>query len=372
MGRTTNTIRRLKTTPVTTKLIAFALMATAIGIASAIRTHSVQADPELSAFEQRAHLIVGPDTYNESCNECHKVETRSWAMTAHQQAFDTMHSTDTAKAIAKNMGERSVKRSPLCASCHYTTKADGRLKPMWGVSCESCHGPARDFVDIHPHIAGDMERKSMRPGEAKHLETPEQRRERLALGKDNGMIHSGMVYELARTCVECHLVPNARLVDVGGHPTDNNFEIVAWMNGSVRHNFVSSEDGKTNHPMPAARKRLFYVVGTMVDLEITIKCFAMTKDPGPFKTAMIIRANRLLDRVGAIREATPLAAFDDVLAALPPRFNRDTHVPVGLSEQLGKVTRDFADAHDGSKLHKIDALLPDENDAVGQPYGPVP
>lgn len=372
MGRMTNTIQRLRSRPVATKLIAFGLMATAIGIASAIRTHSVQADPEPNAFERRAELIVGPDTFNESCNECHKVETRSWSMTAHQQSFDTMHSTDTAKAIAKKMGERSVKRSQLCASCHYTTKADGRLKPMWGVSCESCHGPARDFVDIHPHIAGDMERKSMRPGEAKHLETPEQRRDRLALAKDNGMIHTGMVYELARTCIECHLVPNSKLVDVGGHPTDDDFEMVEWMNGSVRHNFVSSEDGKANAPMPPARKRLFYVVGTMVDLEITIKCFEMTKDPGPFKDAMISRANRLIERINTIREATPLAEFDDILADLPPKFMRDTRLPSGLSERIGKVTRTFAETNDGSDLHKIDAILPDENQAVGQPYGPVP
>lgn len=371
--RITHTIDRLSQRPTAVKVVAGALTVGAlVAIASSVRTQPVRAEPDASPFVQAAQRIVGPDAFAGSCNECHKIESRSWAMTAHQQSFDTMHTTEAAKAIAEKMGERSIKRSELCASCHYTTKFDRRPKPMWGVSCESCHGGARDFVDLHPHVAGDITLRSMQPGHSKEKETDEQRRARLKLAAQHGMVHTGMVYAMARTCVECHLVPNAKLVDVGGHPTDEDFEIVAWMNGSVRHNFVSSEDGKTNMPMSAERKRLFYVVGTMVDLEVTIKCFEMTKNPGPFKDAMVRRANRLIDRIDAIRAVTPLDAFDEVLGQLPPRFTPEAHVVAGLSEKLGEVTRTFADAHDGSELHKIDALLPDETHTVGQPYGPVP
>lgn len=314
-------------------------------------------DETPSPVIQHAMRTVGPMMYENACNECHRAETRAWKATEHYTSFDDMHTTDRAKEIAKKMGVRSIKRSETCAKCHYTSKYERRLKPLWGVSCESCHGAGKDFVDIHPYVGGDMDKKGMRPGKSKSMETPQLRQQRLAHSANAGMIHSEMIYEIARSCVECHLVPDPKLVDVGGHPLGGKFELVTWLNGDVRHNFVSSRTGKENRELSTKKKRMYYIVGTMVDLEVTLKCFVMTKNPGRFKTEMIARANRLLKRAAAIREAIKSPQFEAVFAAIPQEFDDNTYVEAGVPEQLGRVTRQFAADHDGAKLDSIDELL---------------
>jgi hypothetical protein len=63
------------------------------------------------------------------------------------------------------------------------------------------------------------------------------------------------VYLLAQSCYRCHTVPDEELVNVGGHKAGSlDFEIVAWSQGLVRHNFVRS-NGQTNDPSPPDRLR---------------------------------------------------------------------------------------------------------------------
>ena len=54
------------------------------------------------------------------------------------------------------------------------------------------------------------------------------------------------IYLIARQCYDCHTVPNERLVNVGGHLAGSqDFELVAWSQGMVRHNFLRT-GGTTN------------------------------------------------------------------------------------------------------------------------------
>lgn len=55
---------------------------------------------------------------------------------------------------------------------------------------------------------------------------------------------------VAQSCLNCHTAPNEELVNKGGHNVGTlDFELVAWSQGKVRHNFVRSE-GKTNDGSP--------------------------------------------------------------------------------------------------------------------------
>ncbi|MFP6898776.1 MAG: multiheme c-type cytochrome [Roseibacillus sp.] len=110
-----------------------------------------------SAFGQAAstlhpEMVVG----NAACAECHEEEVKAWTLSSHKRA-DSVHRDAKTRAaadkIAKAMGLASgaaMTKSALCTECHFTRqKVGGALKVIGGVSCESCHGGAKDFQKIH-------------------------------------------------------------------------------------------------------------------------------------------------------------------------------------------------------------------------------
>ena len=79
----------------------------------------------------------------------------SGSTTPHFATFDELHRKPEAKAIADKLGLRSVKRNDECIKCHYTTQTvDGHPRIVAGVSCESCHGAARDWIEMHADYGG--------------------------------------------------------------------------------------------------------------------------------------------------------------------------------------------------------------------------
>ena len=77
--------------------------------------------------------------------------------------------------IAKLMGQRSIKRGNLCIDCHYTMQQDeDRTRVISGISCESCHGAAADWLQLHNDYGG--------PTATRLDETPEHRQQRLESG----------------------------------------------------------------------------------------------------------------------------------------------------------------------------------------------
>ena len=186
----------------------------------------------------------------ERCGECHAAEFDVWRTTTHATGFDTLHRSDRAKDISRNLGLRLMRRSaggvtPACLSCHYTPvpSRDG-LRAGGGVSCESCHGPAREWIGVHSDYGvpeADFQK-------AARLETAVHREKRIADSVSAGMRRSSDLYALASTCFACHTVPNEELVNRGGHSPGGDFELVAG-NEAIRHNFLDSyrsDDGRTN------------------------------------------------------------------------------------------------------------------------------
>ena len=87
---------------------------------------------------------------SEACAKCHVNEIEVWKQTPHFRTFDELGRRPEAREICSKMGLRSVKRSGVCIDCHFTAQAfSGRIKAVSGISCESCHGAAKDWITVH-------------------------------------------------------------------------------------------------------------------------------------------------------------------------------------------------------------------------------
>ena len=96
-------------------------------------------------------LVRGPD----ACGECHKSSVTAWKRTKHSTAFKSLPRSKAAKEIAKNLGIKRIKAESQCLSCHFTSMdAGGKIKPIAGITCESCHGAGSNWIKIHADFGG--------------------------------------------------------------------------------------------------------------------------------------------------------------------------------------------------------------------------
>ena len=110
------------------------------------------------------------------------------------------------------------------------------------------------------------------------------------------------VYLIAKQCYNCHTVPNEKLVNVGGHQAGSkDFELVAWSQGMVRHNFLRT-GGTANAESTAAQLRVMYVVGVMTDLEYSLRAVAAATQKAAFGVASAERAVRMKRRLIEIQQ----------------------------------------------------------------------
>lgn len=104
------------------------------------------------ADAQPAHEFVGVS----KCALCHKKpekgeQFRIWQESKHAKAFETL-GTPEAKAAAAKLGIDDPQTSGKCLKCHSTAYGFSELKvteaiPVEeGISCESCHGPGKDYM----------------------------------------------------------------------------------------------------------------------------------------------------------------------------------------------------------------------------------
>ena len=319
-----------------------------------------------------AARIVGPENTEDDCASCHSLEHEAWQQTRHYATFKDRHRSDEAKQILAALGQKSMKRQGLCRQCHYTSVLkNDKPRPAWGVSCESCHGPAADWLEIHHRPGGELTADALQWGDGKTEPEP-QRSHRLAAAKAKGMINSQMTYEIAANCFACHTVPDEALVNTGGHHPGKAFELVAHSQGEVRHNFVSSNGAPDNPQNQAANQpqlRRLYVAGLMVDLEYTLRNLASVEESGAaFHTAMIERANRLRAASDTLFATVNLPNLAAAVALIPSPVVVSTVIDANLASKLQAAVQQFLQVNDGSELAGLDGLLPEEH--VGEPYLP--
>lgn len=326
---------------------------------------------------------------NKACVQCHKSEEAAWQQSSHaKKSYDMLKTNPKAKEFAEKIGieaSQIAQGSSVCTSCHGTRQQrEGPIHMLTGNSCESCHGGSgpqhTGWFKVHSDFGGEnITRK--RETEA-HFEA------RTANCAKLGMNRSADIYALAKNCYQCHTVGNEDVVKAG-HPAGNaRFEFAAWVQGEVRHNFQL--DQKTNAEAPtlwtqsrfgdlrtaADRKRLMYVIGQLVDLEVSLRNRGRATAKGSFVTAT---GKRITSAQKNLKKIDKLVSLDEVKAALAAAGNikrsRMRKVEKGdnkffgdIADQIAVVAQKLADSHDGSQLAGIDKLLP--KDGKGTVYQP--
>ncbi len=291
------------------------------------------------------------------CGECHKYEVEAWKLTPHFRTFDTMHRSADGQKIAAALGIKRIKSESACLTCHYTvqTKA-GIAEPIAGVSCESCHGAAADWINVHND---------------KKLSREERRSKSVAAG----MIRPDNIYSVAANCFQCHLVPNEKLVNTGGHTAGTpGFELVAWSQGMVRHNFLTpeGEEGKVNKEDNANRKRMMFATGAILDLEYSLRGVGSATEKATYGITMARRVAGLKKKIEEIQKAAPTDEMAEIITAV-----KDVALKLNNKDQLDQAAdkvaelgKKFVEKETGDKLAGLDPLLPKPDQYRGKSYQP--
>lgn len=305
-------------------------------------------------FREYAHEDPERMVTAEKCGECHLATFDVWQETPHAKSFKTLHRQPLAATIAKKMGFRLIKRQSFCYSCHYTAVVSGdTLKVVSGVSCESCHGGARDWMDLHNDYG---------EGRNHANETSEHRRQRVDMSRKEGMRRPSDLYPVVANCFGCHTVPNEDLINIGGHTSGSSaFEFVEWSQGKLRHNFLDSlrqGTGSTNAQRSPARLRVMYVVGRSLDLEYSIRGMAEAKNEGVYAKAMSRRIRSATSELRAITRSAEIPEIDkmiDVVKGVRMAPGNKQSL-LQAADRIGELNRGFLDNHDGSRLAGLDPL----------------
>ncbi len=343
-------VDRMGSLPVT-RLFAAAIVSLAflsIGFAS---------DPAKAAG---ANKVVGPN----ACAECHKEEAEVWKGTHHFTTFRDMPRSKEARRIADRLKIKRIKSQSLCLGCHFTTNSTRKKKkPLAGVSCESCHSAGKDWLKSHSEFSGKTEQ----------TESKAEAAERWRQSEASGMIRPAAIYKLAKNCFGCHVVPQEKLVNVGGHSAGSAFELVSWSQGEIRHN-VWYTKGKSNAVASAKRRRILYVVGLAVELETSIRAVARATKRKPYAFEMARRADAVRKKLARAAKAAPKARELSQIAELGHSAGLKLDNSEALLEAADKIALQalaLVGAHDGSGLAALDPLIPGSEKYKGKPAKPA-
>jgi len=324
------------------------VVATALaGTASA----QVDRDPE---------KVVGPG----ECAECHEASNKAWKHTTHHATFREMPRREEALKIARRMDLRRIKKGSACLDCHFTTKMkDGKREAVAGISCESCHGEGKDYLEIHSNFSGHEDEED---------ETKAEEKERWRKSEEAGMIRPKMTYRLAKNCYSCHVVPQEELVNKGKHPAGSDFELVAWSQGEVRHN-VWYNDAKANPAADKNRRRKFFVVGMAVELETALRAVGNATEKANYAVSMAKRAKRARKRWA---QATKLCGKIDEMVKITKiaqnaglKLNNKAAL-TKAADRIGELTQTLMAEYDGAAFKGIDPALPGKSEYKGDPWQP--
>lgn len=250
---------------------------------------------------------VGP----KKCKKCHEEEFNVWKGSEHFKSYKSVHKSKDGKKILKAAGDaRSMKKSAVCATCHYTAIQKGagkKAKVKAGPSCESCHGSASEWIDVHNDYGAGKDAKA-------EDESPEHKAKRTADAAAAGMIWSHATYDIAANCVQCHGLANPsisgesleKMLDAG-HPIEPGFELVAYSQGSVRHRFYPPKVDE-NQTMTKAQLARLFVVGQAAILVSAQQAADQSSHP-KYKAAQAERAAKARKVLAAAKSNAAVAAF---------------------------------------------------------------
>lgn len=315
----------------------------------------------LSAGAAEPGKVMGAN----ACAECHKQEVEAWKGTHHFKTFRDLPRNVKAGEIAQRMGVRRVKSERLCLSCHFTVQQSGETaEAVSGISCESCHSAAKDWIKVHSGFSG----------KTVHTESKAEAEARWRLAEAKGMIRPRAIYGLAKACYGCHAVTQEDLVNRGGHRAGSLFELVSWSQGEVRHNTWTSK-GKENVPAGAARRRLLYLAGLSVELETALRGLAKATQRKVYAFEMAARADRARKALATAAKAVPAVPEIGRMVALAYGVKLKLQNEQALSEAAESVANEARSVlmkTDGSTLGGLDGLIPGPDKVKGEARKPGP
>jgi len=306
----------------------------------------------LGAKPDPSHYInwLGPET----CAECHEDEATIWRHAHHATSFKEMPSSEEGKQIASTLGIKRIKMSQECGACHvsYKIKKGGkRLRAIAGVSCESCHGPAKNWNIVHQDYGG------------KHVsaeqESESHKAQRWAQAEKAGMRRPLRQYNIFKQCFGCHTVPDEALINKTKHPTGHEFELVKWSNGEVRHNVWYSK-GRANKIRPPHQQRMRYIMGQTLALEFSLRGLAGASSAGKYAKTMTERAKSAIANLQQINGKLSIPEITDVLsiAKQTELSYQQKEKLISAADKISALNQKFIDEHDGKAFKEIDAMLP--------------
>ena len=334
------------------------------------------------ASEQRPPRIVGPYDSQDGCEKCHVQEVEAWRASSHHGSLNLLQEHNEAPKIfaklreanAQGLGTTNDPRlASRCARCHATTYVRPRHDegmPMWGVSCESCHGPAERWV--HGHGAYRVSGRLSVDQKSK-LEKPEDRAARIAEAAAKGMVRTDDLMGLASNCLGCHIVDDPELIEVGGHPSQSpGFEFMSWTQGEIRHNFLR---GSVNAPSSQERRRRMFLVGKLAVLHANVVALAKAEKAGGYAKSTIGRIESAVDKVLDLADLYEDRGLDErlfeilalvydedeeeVLEAVRPGNAEEVLALAGaIRTQAAKLAADLADGK--TSLEALDELMAKE------------
>ena len=121
----------------------------------------------LSGQAWAAPAFVG----NKGCIGCHKAEALDWQRSRHAKAFELLAAgrKPAEKRKGKLDPEKNYQRDEKCVKCHSTGyKQEGGFvdidttPDLAGIGCEMCHGPGKEYREIHKRMILDFKRDEVR------------------------------------------------------------------------------------------------------------------------------------------------------------------------------------------------------------------
>ena len=199
----------------------------------------------------------------------------------------------------------------------------------------------------------------------RQLETAEHKAWRAQQCRERGMRRPADVYDLATTCFECHVISDEKLINESAHPVGDQFELLAWTQGEVRHNFLLSK-GSENAQPSAARKRLFFVVGTLLDLEHSLRAYANSTTNGKYRETLTARVKSGVGRLMQIDAKLPKHPFVSVCAGLreKPLAELGKDAVDSLAAEAARLAKSVASGPDLPA--GLDSLLPPSDSYRGK------
>ncbi len=328
-----------------------ALTTLTVSVASGASPSLPFSDDVHAAAPADPRLVLG----SEACVKCHAAEINALAPSRHVRTFDELHRRPEAAAIAAKLGLQSIKHDGRCVACHYTQQAEpasGRAHAVAGVSCESCHGPARNWLDLHHDYGGE--------GITRLTESPQHRYQRIQRSIAAGMRNPDNVYLVAQSCYRCHTTADEQLVNVGGHSVGSlEFEYVAWSQGSERHNFVRT-DGTANASNSPERLRVMFVAGMLAELEATLRATSVATEKANFGINAAQRTARAGARLGSVNQKVSIPEVAEavrIFGNVKLRLNNREKLTLAADE-VARLGYEFAKNHDGSAFSALDPFIP--------------